>query len=114
MKYVGIRHIPILATIIIAALAPVAINAAGSKQWEPVKTERIEAKSVAKDTDLEIKAANSTIIVTTNTTVQIKVFTILGRLVNSETIGAGTSQLTLPAHGVYLVKVGGLTCKVAV
>ena len=54
------------------------------------------------------------IIITTNHPVQVKVFTILGRLVSSETAPAGKSQLALPAHGVYIVKVGDLTCKVAV
>lgn len=87
---------------------------AAMRGWEPVKSERTDAKSIAKEAELEVKAAPSTIIVTTNHQVQIKIFTILGRLVNSETLAPGTSQLSLPAHGVYLVKVGSLTCKVAI
>ncbi|MBD5291445.1 MAG: T9SS type A sorting domain-containing protein [Bacteroides sp.] len=82
--------------------------------WGPVKTERTDAKQVIKETELEIKSASGTIIVTSNHPVQIKVFTILGRLVNSETLPAGSSQLSLPAHGVYIVKIGDITCKVAV
>lgn len=93
------------------AFAPVS---AAARSWEPVKSERPDARSVVKEAELEVKAASSTIIVTTNHQVQIKIFTILGRLVNSETIPPGTSQLSLPAHGVYLVKVGSLTCKVAI
>ncbi len=69
---------------------------------------------MARDTDLEIRTSSGIIIVSANHPVQIKVFTILGRLVNSETLSAGKSQLQLPAHGVYIVKVGDLTCKVAV
>lgn len=88
--------------------------AATSNKWEPLKTERTDAKTVVKETELEIKTASSTIIVTSNHSVQIKIFTILGRLVSSETLPAGTSQLSLPAHGVYLVKIGNLTCKVAI
>ncbi len=83
-------------------------------KWEPLKSERADAKTVVRETEVEIKTASSTIIVTSNHNVQIKIFTILGRLVNSETLPPGTNQLTLPAHGVYIVKIGNLTCKVAV
>ncbi|MDE6027767.1 MAG: T9SS type A sorting domain-containing protein [Muribaculaceae bacterium] len=92
-----------------------AIPAEGaSNKWEVLKAERSDAKTVVKETEIEIKTASSTIIVTSNHSVQIKVFTILGRLLNNETLPAGTNQLTLPAHGVYIVKIGNLTCKVAV
>lgn len=87
---------------------------AAPKGWEIVKEERADAKSVVRETELEIKSASGLIIINTNHAVQVKVFTILGRLVSSETVQAGRSQLQLPAHGVYIVKVGGLTCKVAV
>lgn len=97
----------------LAALSSQPVSAA-PKGWEPIKQERADAKQVLRDTELEIKAASGVIIVNTNHPVQIKVFTILGRLVSSETVGAGRSQLQLPAHGVYIVKVGDLTCKVAV
>lgn len=98
-----------------AALLTVAHPAAASPRgWEPVRTERTDTKSVARDQDLEIKVAPGMIQVSSNRPVQIKVFTILGRLVNSESLPAGKSQLTLPAHGVYIIKTGDLTCKVAV
>lgn len=106
-----IRAFLLLMVCAVLTFAPVPVAA---RAWEPVKSERADAKSVAKESELEVKAASSTIIVTTNHQVQIKIFTILGRLVNSETIPPGTSQLSLPAHGVYLVKVGSLTCKVAI
>lgn len=87
---------------------------AASKSWETVKNERTDAKTVLKETEVEIKSASGVLIVSLNHSSQIKVFTILGRLVNSETLPAGTSQLQLPAHGIYIVKVGDITCKVAV
>lgn len=83
-------------------------------KWEPVKEERADSKTIVKETEFEIKTASSTIIITSNHSAKIQIFTILGRLVSSDTIPAGTSQLILPAHGIYLVKIGGITCKVAV
>lgn len=97
-----------------ATVACVTPAYAAPKGWEQVRTERSDAKQVVHDTELEIKSASGLIIVNTGHPVQIKVFTILGRLVSSETLPAGRSQLQLPAHGVYIVKVGDLTCKVAV
>ena len=82
--------------------------------WEAVRAERVtEAKQVLRTTDIEVRAARGVIYVTTNRQVQVKVFSILGQLVSQETIGAGTSRLQLGAHGIFIVKIGDLTCKVA-
>ena len=91
--------------------APATLNARG---WEPVKSERQDAKTVLRDSAIEIKTLPGMIVVTANHQTPIKIFTILGRLVNSETLPAGTMQFILPAHGVYIVKAGDTTCKVAV
>ena len=106
------RHIPAILLLAVSAV-PLTAEAAPNK-WESLKSERTDAKTVVKETEIEIKTASSTIIVTSNHQVQIKIFTILGRLVCSDSHPPGTNQLTLPAHGVYLVKIGNLTCKVAV
>lgn len=85
---------------------------AASPSWEALRSEHPEAKSVAKDNDLEIKTVRSKLLLTTSRVTQIKVVTILGRTICSETVQPGSYQLNL-AHGVYLVKVGELTLKVA-
>ena len=46
--------------------------------------------------------------------IQIKIYTILGRLVSQDTVGPGTFQFQVSTHGVYIVKIGQLTCKVAI
>jgi len=99
----------------VAACLSIAMAAYAAPGWEPVKSEQAStAKSVMKDSELEIKASPGAIMVSNSRQVQIKVFTILGRLVSSETLPPGTSRLLLPTHGVYIVKVGDLTCKVAI
>lgn len=108
-----LRKYPVVLALLLAAAMPVSGYGA-AKGWEVVKEERVDAKSVVKETDLEIKASSGLILINTNHTVQVKVFTILGRLVSSETVAPGRSQLQLPTHGVYIVKVGDITCKVAV
>lgn len=86
---------------------------AATPKWEPLKSESTEVKSIVKEADIEIRAGRGTIIVTASKPVQVKVYTILGQLVSRENLPAGTSQLTIPAHGVYIIKSGDLTCKVA-
>ncbi|MDE6010728.1 MAG: T9SS type A sorting domain-containing protein [Muribaculaceae bacterium] len=103
------RLLPLLAAVMLMA-APMY---AAPPKWETVKTENSEAKSVVKDTDIEILTARGVIVVTASKPVQVKVYTILGQLVSRETLPAGTSQLTVQAHGVYIIKSGDLTCKVA-
>lgn len=103
-----------LHSVILAAallLGPVALSTQ-AKGWEPYKTERSDVKAVARDGDVDVKIARGVIIITTSRATTVKVYTILGQLVSAETIGPGAMQLRIGAHGVYIVKVGSLTCKV--
>lgn len=99
-------------------LAACLLSASGANAdsigWEQVKTEVKDAKQIAKDSDIEIRTTPTFIIVTSSRPLQIKVFTILGRLVSEQSLPAGTSRLDVGAHGVYIVKAGDFTCKVAI
>lgn len=87
----------------------------GPAGWEPALRHEVrEAKSVIKDNELEIMTLPSCIVVNTGHKIHIQVFTILGRLVSAETLQPGMSKLTVGAHGIYIVKAGELTCKVAI
>ena len=85
-----------------------------SPSWEPVKAERAQsARLVLHKQDLEVRTERGSIIISTQRPIQEKVFSILGQLVSQENLGAGTSRLELGVHGVYIVKIGNTTCKVA-
>lgn len=102
-------------SVLIVALIGVVGAQGAPKGWEPVRSEHVStAKSVMKDVEFEVKTTSGAIVVQNNQPVQIKIFTILGRLISSETLQPGSARFTLPAHGVYIVKIGDLTCKVAV
>ncbi len=96
--------------IVAAVIAPALCEAKG---WEAVRADVSGLSSVAHDDDVEIRVSPGHVVVVASQQVQIKVFTILGQVVSSETLPAGTSRLPL-SHGVYIVKVGDLTCKIAV
>ncbi len=95
-----------------ALVAPVGLSAAPGK-WEQVKSERSDTHQVAKDSDTEIRVARGIVVVSTTKQTQVKIYTILGQLVTRETIPAGTSQISIQPHGVYIIKIGDLTCKAA-
>lgn len=106
-----------LGHIVLAAMlcCSAAVAVAAPRAWEAVKPEYTAgARPVMRGEDIEVRTYPGVIVVTTLHPEQIKVFTILGRLVSADTLPSGTSRLVLPASGVYIVKVGDLTCKVAV
>lgn len=91
---------------------PVAVYSA--RGWETVRSERLsEARVVSRTSDLEVRTASGAILVYTSRPVQVKVFSILGQLVSQENLPAGVSQLSLGTHGLFIVKIGDMTCKVA-
>lgn len=87
---------------------------AAVRAWEQVRQERLhEGRSVARVTDIEVRTLNGAILVSSNRQVQVKVFTILGQLISQDTLPAGVSILNLGMHGLFIVKIGDMTCKVA-
>lgn len=86
---------------------------AAPSKWEPAKGERHEAKTIVRDSETEIRVGRGIILVNSSKPVQIKVYTILGQLVSKENLPPGSSQLSVQAHGVYIIKTPDLTCKAA-
>ncbi|MBD5200896.1 MAG: hypothetical protein HDS70_04480 [Bacteroidales bacterium] len=108
-----LKRILLTLAVMTLLMTPASLQAAG-RAWEQQKSERQDAHTAAKWNEVEIKTVRGAIIVNTNVKVQIKIFTILGQIVSSETLSPGTWQLQMPAHGVYIVKTADATCKVAV
>lgn len=87
---------------------------AEAKGWDPVKTEQAELRHVASDAEIEIKAKRGVIHLSTGRPVNIRIYTILGSQIASDNLQPGMYQYNFPVHGVYIIKAGELTCKVAV
>ncbi len=106
------RSCRIFLTAMALAVSPIATFASG-KGWEPVRSDVSQFNSVASDNDLVVRVAPGQVIVSSSQQIHIKVFTILGQQVSNETLPPGVNRLSL-SHGIYIVKVGDLTCKIAV
>ena len=99
----------ITALVLASSFAP-----AYSKGWEQAKAEKAQTQRVAANSEIEIKAVRGFIYVYTNKHVNIKIFSILGSRIADDTLAPGSYQFAVPTHGVYIIKAGDLTCKVAV
>ena len=82
--------------------------------WEPVKTMGQNLKCVMNHDDISVFSAPSLITVSVNQQVNIQIFTILGKLVSSQTLEPGIYEFRLNPHGIYIVKTTETTCKVAI
>ena len=63
---------------------------------------------------IEIYGSNGTITIVTPKRITVRVYTILGQMVSQATLQPGTSELRLGTRGIYLVRIGNLTQKVAI
>ncbi len=63
---------------------------------------------------VEIYGSRGTITIVTPKRISVRVYTILGQLVSQATLQPGTSELRLGSRGIYLVKIGNITQKVAI
>ena len=100
--------------IALALLGAGASFTAHSKGWETLKSEKAQTQKVASTSEIEIKAVRGMIYLNTSKNINIKIFTILGSRIADDNLTAGSYQFIVPAHGVYIIKAGELTCKVAV
>jgi len=63
---------------------------------------------------IEIYGSNGTITIVTPKRINVRVYTILGQMVSQATLQPGTSELRLGSRGIYLVRIGNITQKVAI
>lgn len=63
---------------------------------------------------VEIYGSNGTITIVTPKRINVRVYTILGQMVSQATLQPGTSELRLGSRGIFLVRIGNLTQKVAI
>ena len=63
---------------------------------------------------IEIYGSKGTITIYTPKRINVRVYTILGQIVSQATLQPGTSELRIGSRGIYLVRIGNMTQKVAI
>ena len=84
-----------------------------ARGWEQLRYQRSDVRKIGGDSELEIKATRGVIMINTNKPVNVKIFSILGSVIANDNLQPGIYQFVVPAHGVYIIKAGDLTYKLA-
>lgn len=108
------RNLRTIAAVFLLLLSLAIPSVALAKGWEPVKAEKVAGNHVVKDSELEIRTGGGTIYITTSRHVNIKIFTILGSRIADDNLSPGSYQFEVPTHGVFIIKAGDMTFKLAV
>ena len=97
-----------------ALFMPIA-DAFAQMQWrESSQPVNVPSLNDPRQSDgVEIYSINSSIYVRTPHRIQVKVFTIVGQMVSQAVLNPGTSELKINSRGIYIVKIGNVTQKVA-
>lgn len=109
-----LRKIFVLLLTVACLAAPSLYAQNAAHKWEPSKNMPENMKRILSQEDIQIFTAPSTISITVNQPVNVKLFTILGKLVSSQNLEPGTYEYKLNTHGIYIIKTAETTCKVAI
>ena len=90
-----------------------AFEQAPSRHWQEAKTISGNFKAVSALPDLEIFSAPNIVMIKVNKTTEVRIFTILGKLISSQRLEPGIFEYKLDAHGIYIIKTEDSSCKVA-
>lgn len=85
-----------------------------SKIWQEAKSINGNFKAVSSQPALEIFSAPNVIMVKISHPTEIRIFTILGKLISSQFLEPGIYQYNLDSHGIYIIKTDDISCKVAI
>lgn len=103
---IKVRHI------IIAALLSLPVEVAAVGVAERMFMEDF---CVAPDEQkVKISACDGNIKITAETEADVEIYTILGRFITRKHILPGVTEISVPNRGIYIVKVGKQTAKIAV
>lgn len=97
--------------LIILMSMPIFLSAT-TPQWEELPRQA-DVELVEQD-DIEIKAQDGYVYITTTRPVTVKIYTILGQLVSSEDIPEGTYRKKISSRGIYILKVGSMTRRISI
>ena len=84
------------------------------KVWQEIGTVSSYYRPVFSQDDIDVFSGSNLIILKTNRETDVRIFTILGKLISSQRIGPGTFEFRPDAKGIYIIKTEEISCKVAI
>lgn len=98
----------------LAASTPLALAQNHEHQWQIAKTVSANFKAVAAQPDIEVFSAPGLIMVKVTHEVEVRIYTILGKLISAQVLQPGTFQYEMDSHGIYIIKTDETSCKIAI
>lgn len=110
------RLLPVL---LVGAFALIALQATSKPAVAPPPAvpswELVTSSAQSEDIErIEVQVRDGYIYITTPRSLNVKIFSILGQLISSTKVQAGTSRLKVPARGIYILKAGTFTRRITV
>lgn len=95
-------------------LTAVSAMAEAAPSWEKIASSSSEIIENVNSERIDVRVADRNIILSISSAAQVKVFTILGQLVAQQTLEPGVWKMSIPARGIYILKVGSVTRRVTI
>lgn len=95
-------------------LSPCLYAQNSENQWEEAKSINSNFKAISSQPDIEVFSAPNVVMVKANHNVEIRIFTILGKLLSQQHLEPGIYQYHIDSHGIYIIKTNESSCKIAI
>lgn len=99
---------------LILSLAIPAMAQENTRIWQETKSLSHNLKAVSATEEVEVFSAPNVIMVKVNKPCEIRIFTILGKLVSAQKLEPGIFEYHLDTHGIYIIKTENSSCKIAI
>ena len=83
-------------------------------EWIEAKTINGNFKAVTSQPDIEIFTSSNVIMLKVNESVEVRLYTILGKLISAQQLEPGIFQYYMDSHGIYVIKTEKTSCKIAI
>lgn len=104
---IKVSHIAIA---VLLSLPMGVVTAANVAEWQPME----ELAVAPNKQKVEITASDGNIKITTETEIDVEIYTILGRFITRKHLSPGVTEISVPNRGIYIVRVGRQAIKIAV
>ena len=84
------------------------------RQWTVTKNIEGNFKAVTSQPDIEVFSSPNVILLRANQPVEVRLFTILGKLISAQKLEPGLYEYHLDSHGIYIIKTSETSCKIAI
>ena len=87
---------------------------AAAVHWESLDTPVNRAIEMISTEQAKVGSADKCIYIAVEQKVEVKVFTILGQMVITQTLEPGVYRLPITSRGIYIVKIGSATHRIII